>query len=430
MEDVLMPSLGENVKEGVVISVLIKQGDPVEKGQTLIEVETDKVTFEVPSEVAGQAMEVLVKKGDILQPGAAILKLEPATPLTAETAARPSVPQTWEDPLPAAVTSSSEAVREVSALTIPHPAKKNGKPSEANRKILSTPLARKLARELGVEISEIGTALNKRISFNDVKAFTRNRIQEGSAKAFQSAVSIPPLPDFDKYGKTSRQAMSGIMTATSRNMTLSASSIPHAWLQEKADITDMEARRRKYKAATAQEGGSLTLTVIVISAVAKALKKFPLLNASVDTEHNDIIFKDHYHIGVAVDSGRGLLVPVIRDADKRSVTEIAVELTRVSNEVKDGKARLDDLEGGTFTISNLGGIGTTGMHPLISWPQVAILGLSASQTEPVWEGDGFVPRLKLPMSLGFDHRVINGADAARFLQYLKSALEDSFVLLL
>lgn len=430
MQDILMPSLGENVKEGVVINVLIKPGDSVEKGQTLIEVETDKVTFEVPSEVVGQATEVLVKKGDILQPGALILKLQPATPLTGEIAGQPSVMQALENPPSPAAKKPSEAVAEVSVLTVPYTVKKNGKPAEERRKILSTPLARKLARELGIEISEIGTALNKRISFNDVKTFTRNRIMEGSVKAFHSAVSLPPLPDFDRFGKTSRQAMSGMMTATSRNMTLSASAIPHAWLQEKADITELEARRRKYKSATAQEGGNLTLTVLVISAVAKALKKFPLLNASLDTGRNEIIFKDYYHIGVAVDSGRGLLVPVIRDADKRSVTEIAVELTRISNEVKEAKVKPGDMEGGTFTISNLGGIGTTGMNPLISWPQAAILGLSASQNEPVWEENGFVPRLKLPMSLGFDHRVINGADAARFLQHLKHTLEDFFLLLL
>lgn len=431
MEDVLMPSLGENVKEAIVVNVLIKSADIIEKGQTLIEVETDKVTFEVPCEVSGQAMEVLVKKGDVVQPGNVILKLQ-GVAVEQLAASQNSV-------LHIAAGSSLQEVSEgrptgtkVSDRAENYPDKKNGRSLETgNKKIRSTPLARKLARELGIDMSDIGTEVNTRISFSDVKAFTKNRIQEQFRNAHrQIGFDIPSLPDFEKFGNVSRQAMSGIMMATARNMTLSASSIPHAWVEEKVDITDIESRRRKHKANVEKAGGTLTLTAVVISGVAKALKEFPHLNASVDTERNEIIFKEYVHIGVAVDTTRGLLVPVLRDVAKQSLTEIAVELTRISKEVKEGKAKLEDLDGGTFTISNLGGIGTTRINPLVNWPQVAILGLSASQMEPVWIDNAFMPRLKLPVTLGFDHRVINGADAARFLQYLKHLLEDHFLLLL
>ena len=220
------------------------------------------------------------------------------------------------------------------------------------------------------------------------------------------------------------------MVAMSRNIVVSASNIPHAWLQEKVDITDLEANRKKHKSKVEMAGGSLTITALVVKAVTKALQAFPLLNSSFDVKKKEIIIKEHFHIGIAVDTDRGLLVPVIRNVEKRSLTDIAIELTCISKEAKERKIKLEDLEGATFTISNLGGIGTTSMNPIVNWPQVAILGLSASQIEPVWMENEFKARLRIPLTLGFDHRGINGADAARFLQYLKTIIEEPFLLLL
>jgi pyruvate dehydrogenase E2 component (dihydrolipoamide acetyltransferase) len=224
--------------------------------------------------------------------------------------------------------------------------------------------------------------------------------------------------------------MTPMMGATSRNVTVAVSQIPHAWIQEKIDITELEKNQKKHKKQVEAAGGNLTITALLVKAVAQALRVFPLLNASVDMEKNRIITKDYCNIGVAVDTDKGLLVPVIRNADQRNLTEISRELTRISAEARAHKTKLVDMEGGTFTISNLGGIGTTGVNPIVIWPQVCILGLSAGQVEPVWQVDQFVPRLRMPVTLGFDHRVINGADAARFLQYLKKVTEDPFMLLL
>jgi len=433
MANVKMPSLGENVKEGRVISVLVKPGDIIAKGQTLIEVETDKVTFEVPSETSGELVEFFVKIGDVIQSGALLGKVDEKISSAGEKAEQriqqevDYVPPPKEDASQEFIgTSLREQKSEFSD-------EKNGLSlMKETKRVLSTPLARKLARELDIEISEVGNSINKRITYNDVKVFTKERIKHLSGNKLQSHtnINIPLLPHFEKFGNVRRQEMTAVMVATSRNMIVSASSIPHAWLHEKIDITDLETHRKKHKGEVEMAGGNLTITALTIKAVASALQKFPLLNCSIDVGKNEIIIKEHYHIGVAVDTDRGLLVPVIRDVDKRSLTSIAIELARVSKEVRDRKTKPEDLEGATFTISNLGGIGTTGMNPIVNWPQVAILGLSASSMEPVWIDNEFVARLRVPFSLGFDHRVVNGGDAARFLRYLKSVLEDPFSLLL
>lgn len=432
MKDILMPSLGENVIEGVVIDVLVKPGDTIENGQTLVEVETDKVTFEVPAEVSGKLIEIFIQKGDIIHPGDLLIRLNTEIPEVEETIDNNSPEEVNYAPLPKDVAHQQLINTNLHEQPIEYPDESNGVLlAKKTKKILSTPLARKLARELDIEISEIGIAINKRISFNDVKIFAKNRIQQLNSNKLQNQSNFtPPLPDFEKFGNVRRQDMAAIMVATSRNMVVSASNIPHAWLQEKVDITDLEANRKKHKSKVEMAGGSLTVTALVVKAVTKALQAFPLLNSSLDVEKNEIIIKEHFHIGVAVDTDRGLLVPVIRDVEKRSLTDIAIELTRISKEAKERKTKLEDMEGATFTVSNLGGIGTTSMNPIVNWPQVAILGLSASQIEPIWMENEFIARLRIPLTLGFDHRVINGADAARFLQYLKNVLEDSFLLLL
>ncbi|MGM9508853.1 dihydrolipoamide acetyltransferase family protein [Larkinella sp. GY13] len=427
MTDIIMPSMGENVKEGLVVAISVKPGETVKAGQTLLEVETDKVTFEIPAEDSGEIVEIRVMKGGKVTPGdvLATLKSKPV-----ESSNGPAVLEPMNAPVPV-IPVASEEPKTVEKPEINHRPFPEVFPYQSGKKVVSTPLARKLARELDIEISKIQKAVNGRISFVDVKNYAKNRIRQVDANGHAPiARSAPPLPEFEKYGSVRYAEMTPTMLATSRNMTLAANLIPHAWIQEKIDITELEKNRKKHKKHVETAGGSLTITALLVKAVAEALRVFPLLNASVDTEKKRIITKDFYHIGVAVDTERGLLVPVIRNADRLSVTEIARELTRISAEARERKTKMEDLEGGTFTISNLGGIGTTGINPIVNWPQVGILGLSASQVEPVWQDDQFVPRLRMPVTLGFDHRVINGADAARFLQYLKKITEDTFLLLL
>lgn len=221
--------------------------------------------------------------------------------------------------------------------------------------------------------------------------------------------------------------MSGIAQATSKNMTTAWSKIPHAWLQEKADITALEAKRQLYKGQVKEAGGSLTITAILVKVMAKALEKFPLFNTSLDERTQEVIYKSYIHIGVAVDTEKGLVVPKIENAHQKSITEIALGLSEISQKARNKKLTAQDLEGATFTISNLGGIGTTSIFPIVNFPQVAILGIAASKKEALWIEDEFQPRLLMPMTIGFDHRVINGADAARFLQYVKQLLEDWFL---
>lgn len=432
MTDFFMPSMGESVMEGVVINVLVKPGDLISKGQTLLEVETDKVTFDVPAELTGILIEILVKEGDEIHPGDLLLKVDSKVVAGEEITENKITKDAIYALSPNDVAHQQLINTNLQEQPIVYPNESNGVLlAKETKKIFSTPLARKLARELGIEISEIGIAINKRISFNDVKIFAKSRIQQLNSKKLQNQSNItPPLPNFEKFGNVRHQDMAAIMVATSRSLAVSASNIPHAWVQEKVDITDLEANRMKHKSKVGLVGGSLTITVLVVKAVTKALQAFPLLNSSLDLEKNEIIFKEYFHIGIAVDTDRGLLVPVIRNVEKRNLTDIAIELTRISKEAKERKTKLEDLEGATFTISNLGAIGTTSMNPIVNWPQVAILGLSASQIEPIWMGNEFRARLRIPLTLGFDHRIINGADAARFLQYLKNVLEDPFLLFL
>ena len=235
------------------------------------------------------------------------------------------------------------------------------------------------------------------------------------------------LPDFAKWGTIRKETMTGIAQATSKNMTTAWSNIPHAWLQEKADITDLEKKRQVYKAKVKEQGGSLTITAILVKVIAKALEEYPIFNASIDTANKEVIFKEYIHIGVAIDTEKGLVVPKIENANQKNITQIAQELGDLSQRARNKKLTADDLLGATFTISNLGGIGTTSIFPIVNHPQAAILGLAASKKEAVWIEERFQPRLLMPMTIGFDHRIINGADAARFLQYIKQLLEDWFL---
>jgi pyruvate dehydrogenase E2 component (dihydrolipoamide acetyltransferase) len=298
----------------------------------------------------------------------------------------------------------------------------------------AAPSVRKLAREIGVDIHEVqGSGPAGRISQDDVKEHARRILSSvGSsaeaARAGMRPAAARPLPDFSKWGEVERQPMSNIRRKTAENLAYAWNAIPHVTQCEKADITSLEALRKEYGAEVEKRQGKLTVTAILVKVLAAAVKQFPQFNASADMQAQEIILKHYVNIGVAVDTDRGLLVPVIRDADRKNITEIAVEVQQMAVKARDRKLSLEDMSGGGMSISNLGGIGGTYFTPIVNWPEVAILGVSRGHMEPVWTGDAFEPRLMLPLSLSYDHRVIDGADAIRFLRWVADALEQPFLL--
>ncbi|WP_456442404.1 2-oxo acid dehydrogenase subunit E2, partial [Caldithrix abyssi] len=296
----------------------------------------------------------------------------------------------------------------------------------------AAPSVRRFAREIGIDINQVpGTGPGGRISIEDVKAYSKMLNKQRALQAgVASGVQAEPLPDFAKWGETERQPMNRVREITARRLSYAWNTIPHVTQFDKADITDLEALRKKYAAQVQQAGGKLTVTAILLKVVALALKKFPQFNASIDLAKNEIIFKKYINIGVAVDTDRGLLVPVVKNVEAKSITELAVELAQISQKARERKLTPDEMQGGNFSISNLGGIGGTGFTPVVNAPEVAILGVSRSEIQPVYKDGQFVPRLMLPLSLSYDHRLIDGADAARFLRWVCEALEQPFLLTL
>lgn len=412
-----LPSLGDGVT-GKVTEILVQKGDTVTKEQIVVIVGTDKVDAEMPVDADGVVEEILVKKGDDVTEGTPILRM------SANAAAAPQSPA----PAPAAPAEQTPppAAEPASAAPVATPEKRVAAAATGLR---VSPLARKRAKELGINLSDVHPQEGAgRISYKDVVDFVKRKIDTGGGMAAPGAgMAHKPLPNFEKFGPVERQEQSRIGVITADNMVYAFNAIPHAWISEKADITRLEQLRQQYKDQVKAAGGSLTTTAILAKAITSVLRKMPQFNASYDPEKREVIFKKYYHIGIAVDTPRGLLVPVIRNADQKSLTEISVELSELSVRTRDGKNKPDDLEGGTFSISNIGGIGGTNMISIVNWPQVAILSITAAQYEPHWNGTAFEPRLMMPMTIGWDHRVINGADAARFLRELKSILEEPFL---
>jgi pyruvate dehydrogenase E2 component (dihydrolipoyllysine-residue acetyltransferase) len=293
----------------------------------------------------------------------------------------------------------------------------------------AAPGVRRLAREIGVDINDVqGAGIEGRISEEDVKEHARrilSRMAEPRAAAGAPAV---PLPDFERWGPVERQPMSNIRRTTAQRLSHAWNAIPHVTQFDKADITGMEELRRKYREQVRQAGGDLTVTAVLVKVLAVAVKQFPQFNSSIDAEADQIIYKKYVNIGVAVDTDRGLLVPVIRDADRKNLTQIGVEVHQLAQKARERKLTLEEMSGGGMTISNLGGIGGTYFTPIVNWPEVAILGVSRGMTEPVWRDTTFEPRQLLPLSLSYDHRVIDGADAMRFLRWVVEAIEQPFLL--
>lgn len=450
-----LPELGENVEKGDVVRVLVAVGDVVEKDQPVIELETDKATIEVPSTVAGRVAELSVKAGEKVAVGQTIATIEEGAPSAsptddkkaAEATGKPATSAAEEpaarraeggDESGEAAASKSAASRDAGApparpaaavvdiasarSSAPPPAPAAGVPP-----VPAAPSVRRYARELGVPIHEVpGSGPGGRIGQGDVKDHVRT-ILSGAGGAARAAAA--PLPDFSKWGEVDVQPMSNIRRKTAEHLS-AAWQAPHVTHNDKADVTALEEFRAAFGRRVEKAGAKLTVTAILIKVVALALDRFPQFAASVDMANEAIVVKKYRHIGVAVDTAGGLLVPVIRDVDRKTITEIALDLAEVSQKARDRKLSLEDMAGGVFTISNLGGIGGTGFSPIVNQPEVAILGVSRGRTEPVWRDGDFVPREMLPLSLSYDHRVIDGADAARFVRFVADALEQPLTMYL
>jgi len=443
-----LPELGENISQGDLVRLMIAPGTNVAEGQPVMELETDKAVVEVPSSVTGVVKEIKVKEGEKVKVGQVIFTLEAGGASATEPASAPTpvehVSGQHGARLAFQAAIRAEGKTEEQALPPDQPREQPpaftmpvqlGKVAgtEHREPVPAAPHVRRLARELGVDIYEVkGSGPGGRIHEDDVKAHTKAVLT-----AAVSAIQAPPraghfiapkLPDFAKWGKIERVSMRGVRRKTAEHLAESWNTIPHVTQHDRADITELELLRARFAPKAEEAGGKMTVTAIALKVCAAALKVFPQFNASIDMEKEEIVYKQYIHIGVAADTDRGLLVPVIRDVDKKNIVELAVELSQLSKKAREKKITPAEMEGGTFTITNLGGIGGVGFTPIVNHPEVAILGLSRSRTEPEWINGKFEPRLILPLSLSYDHRLIDGADAARFLRWIAEAFEQPFLL--
>ena len=423
--EVKVPDIG-NFTGVPVIEILVKPRDTVAKDQGLVTLESDKATMDVPSPAAGVVKEIKVKVGDSVSEGTLIVLLD-AAGAPAAAAPQASAPA----PAPAAPASAA-APAPAQAAPAPAAAAPAAAPSGEYRASHASPSVRKFARELGVEVARVqGSGPKGRITKEDITGFVKGVMTgqraapaAAAAPAGGGELNLLPWPkvDFSKFGPFEAKPLSRIKKISGANLHRNWVMIPHVTNNDEADITELEALRVQLNKEHEKAGVKFTMLAFVIKAVVAALKKFPTFNASLDGDN--LVFKQYYHIGFAADTPNGLVVPVIRDADKKGLVDIAKEMAELSKAARDGKLKPDQMQGGCFSISSLGGIGGTNFTPIINAPEVAILGLSRGQMKPVWDGKQFVPRLTLPLSLSYDHRVIDGAEAARFNAYLGALLGD------
>jgi pyruvate dehydrogenase E2 component (dihydrolipoamide acetyltransferase) len=483
--DFTLPELGEQIEAGDVLRVLVKPGDTLAKDQAVLELETDKATIEVPSSVAGTVKEIKVKAGDKVKVGQAILSVDDGGAAAAAPPAAPK-PAAGEGGKPAAANAAAGQGGKPAAKTQTAPAQqappekvpdmqpdvqardRSGQPDKAGvtqdeavtetpsrgQKVVdisrgarpaaeaaaaeasrteappapAAPSVRRMARELGVEIDQVaGTGAGGRISVEDVKEHVK-RLVSGGSRGGRAAAEA--LPDFSRWGEVERQPLRAVRRKTAEHLSSAWATIPHVTQHDLADITALDELRKRFAKQTEAAGGALTVTSIAVKVVAAALKVFPQFNASIDLAAGELILKKFINIGVAVDTDRGLLVPVIRDADTKNIIQLSIELSQLAEKARSRKISLDEMQGGCFSISNLGGIGGTSFTPIVNAPEVAILGISRARMEPVYADGQFAPRLMLPLSLSYDHRVIDGADGIRFLRWVAAALEQPFLLAL
>ena len=444
MADFTLPELGENIAAGDVLRVLVNAGDTLAKDQPVLELETDKATIEVPSSVAGKITEVKVKAGDKVKVGQSILIVEdgaaaaaaPAPPAKPAAEAKPEPPKAPPPPAaaPTVAPAPVESTRPDKVVDFARGARPAAEPQDAGEPSApAAPSVRRMARELGVEIDDVaGSGDEGRISIEDVKAHAKRLITTAgtapSAGAAGPRAAAEPLPDFSKWGAIERQPMRGVRRKTAEHLGASWAQIPLVTQYDSADITGFEEIRKRHAKQAGEGAAPLTVTALAIKIIAAALRTFPQFNVSIDMAAEEIVVKKYINIGVAVDTDRGLLVPVIRDADTKSLLQISTEVSELAAKARSRKLTLEEMQGATFSISNLGGIGGTSFTPLVNSPEVAILGISRGRMEPVFREGQFVPRMMLPLSLSYDHRAIDGADGARFIRWVAEVFEQPFLL--
>lgn len=413
-----LPDLGEGIHEGEILSVKVKAGDRVKEGDIILEVETDKAAVEIPSPFSDTVEKILVKEGDTVKVGQVLMTFKGEGKGAGEEKPeeKPPKPATPEKPAP----------------PVPEPAEKKGP-------VPASPATRRLARELGVDLHQVtATGPGGLVTAEEVRRFAEGveKPVEAPAPAPEKTeegrplvVPAPRMPDFSKWGPVERVPLRSIRKATARQMTLAWSQIPHVNNQDVVDMTRLEAFRQKHKGEVEGKGGRLTPTVFALKAVATALKAYPNFNCSLDVEAGEIVMKQYYHIGVAVNTSDGLIVPVIRDVDRKSILDLSIEIKNLVEKTRARKTTLEEMQGGSFTITNVGPMGGGHFVPIINYPEVAILGMGSARMQPVVtgseeEGYTIVPRLTMPVVLCIDHRVLDGADAIPFLRMIVDALED------
>ncbi len=420
VQEFKLPDLGEGIHEGEILEVQVSPDDEIKEGTVIFVVETDKAAVEIPSPFTGKVKEVRIKPNDMVHVGEVMMVFE--------------VAGIGEKPQEAAATAPEKPTAKAAVEGIAMPEKRKGP-------VPASPATRRIARELDVDLSKVsGTGPAGLVTAEDVRMYAQEpkAIGETVAEAPPAeeifapqpmSLEAPKLPDFSQWGAVERTPLRSVRRAVAKKMALSWAQIPHVSHEEQADITELESMRRKNKKEVEEHGGKLTITIFTLKAVVAALEAFPRFNASLDLTHEEIVLKKYYDLGIATDTERGLMVPVVRNVNRKTMLELSIELPQLTEKARAGKLSLDEIKGGTFTITNIGGIGGTSFQPIINFPEVAILGLGKAQWQPIVRKDSkgdleIVPRLILPMVLSFDHRVLDGAEAARFMNDIKETLEN------
>lgn len=443
MAEFRLPDLGEGITEADVLKVYVSPGDTVAVDQPIVEIETEKATLDVPSGIAGTVTAVLVRAGQTIPVGQPLIEVGAGVPVPVPAPSAPTAPpETAVTPAPPpAPAAAPPAAASAPAPVAPTPLPTPSAPVMASvgGAIPASPSVRKLAREVGVDVSRVtGSGPGGRITDDDVKRAARGRStpppastagdDEGRHRGFEAR----PLPDFTHWGGVSREPLSRLRRTVARNMAQSWAEIPHVHLYDRADITAMEALRQQFKERAKAAGGNLTISVMMLKVIAAALRAHPRLNASLDTDSNELILKQYVHLGVAVDTDRGLVVPKIENVDQKNIIDLSVELNGIAERARTNTLTLEEMRGSTFTVTNLGSFGIGHFDPIINWPEVAVLGLGRAQQTAVWDAERktWEPRLLMPLSLGHDHRVIDGADGARFLTWIVEAIKNPLLMAL
>jgi pyruvate dehydrogenase E2 component (dihydrolipoamide acetyltransferase) len=435
-----IPGLGENIEHAQVVRILVGVDDTIEADQSLLEVEAGKATIEVPAEAAGKVTQVLISEGDEVDVGQAFLVLETEAgeaseepeeaPAKKEPEPDESSDEGGEKPAEKEPEKEAAPTEQETPKPKPTPApprKPDAPKSKKVRHVPAAPSVRRFAREIGIDVDTVeGSGPHGRVSLDDVKRHARELNQR---RAEGLRADTPPLPDFSRWGEVRREPMSAIRRATAEHLTVAWTQVARVTHFDSADITKLDFLRKKYADRAAAQGGKLTMAVMTVKIVAEALKKFPTFNASIDVAKKEIIFKDYINVGIAVATERGLLVPVLHDVGRKNMVQLAAEVDTIAKKAREGTIAMSDLEGGTFTVTNLGAIGGSYFTPIVNYPEVAILGMGRARKEPTVTETGEIEiRTILPLSLSYDHRLIDGAEAARFTRWVAEAIEEPLLL--